>query len=426
LNESAETALADVFREEWPMLIGAALRIVGDLQTAEDVVQETLLTALDRWPLQGVPDRPGAWLMTVCRNRARNLVRDNGRARRAVAALPQDVAGDPGPDAGTSAIADDRLRLIAACCHPLLPADAQVALTLRMVCGLTTEEIARGCHLPATAVAQRVVRAKRVLREHRAGFLAGEPDVRARLPAILDVIYLVFNEGYLAAAGDTLTRGDLAFEAYRLACVVTDLIGDDPEPWALRALAAFHLSRWATRTDEHGSLLTLDEQDRARWNRELIADGVRALSRARAGSGPLLLQAELAACHSTAVTFDATDWNAIVAVYDRLQCVEDTPVVALNRAVAVAMRDGPGAALPLLDRLAAEPALRASHRVWAVRADLHRRLRDRQAAIADYQHALRLVSNQAERHYLEAALRRVADQLPDQEPKRKAEPDAAR
>jgi len=411
----AEAALAEVFREEWPLLIGAAMRVVGDLQTAEDVVQETLLTALDRWPLQGVPERPGAWLMTGCRNRARNLVRDSGRARRAIAALSSDAASDPGQEAGLGAIADDRLRLIAACCHPQLSVDAQVALTLRMVCGLTTEEIARGCHLPATAVAQRIVRAKRVLREQGAGFLEDEPYVGARLPAILDVIYLVFNEGYLAAAGDTLTRGDLAFEAYRLACLVTELIADEPDPWALRALVAFQLSRLATRTDENGSLLTLDEQDRTRWNRELIADGVRALSRARPGSGALLLQAELAACHSTAATFDATDWNAIVRIYDRLKRVEDTPVVAMNRAVAVAMRDGPAAALPLLNQLAGEPALRGSHRVWAVRADLHRRLRDRPAATADYQRALRLVTNQAERRYLEAALRRVAEQPADQE-----------
>jgi RNA polymerase sigma factor (sigma-70 family) len=420
VSQAAETALAEVFREEWPLLIGAAMRIVGDLQTAEDVVQEAVLTALDRWPLQGVPDRPGAWLMTACRNRARNVVRDNGRARRAFASMAAETAVDPGPgdvgpDPGADygAMADDRLRLIVLCCHPALSADAQVALTLRMVCGLTTEEIAHGCHLPATAVAQRIVRAKRALREHRAVFVLDEPDVRARLPAILDVIYLVFNEGYVAAVGDQLTRGDLACEAYRLACLVTDLIADEPEPWALRALMAFQLSRWATRTSDDGSVLTLDQQDRTRWNRDLIADGISALNRARAGGpGPLLLQAELAACHSTAATFDATDWHAIVAIYDRLQRLQDTPVVAMNRAVALAMRDGPGAALPLLDKLANDAALRGSHRVWAVRADLHRRLGDHFAATADYKRALELVTNQAERRYLEAALRRETERFP--------------
>jgi len=433
VTESAETALAEVFGAEWPLLIGAATRIVGDLQTAEDVVQETVLTALDRWPLQGVPDRPGAWLMTACRNRARNAVRDNGRARRAIASMTREAAasaaaGPAYPEQGADhdEIGDDRLRLIVLCCHPALSADAQVALTLRMVCGLTTEEIARGCHLPTTAVAQRIVRAKRVLREHEAVFLADEPDVRARLPAILDVIYLVFNEGYLAAAGETLSRGDLAFEACRLARLVTDVIADEPETWALRALIAFQLSRSATRTAGDGSVLTLDQQDRSKWNRELIADGVRALSRARVGGpGPLLLQAELAACHSTAATFDATDWHAIVAIYDRLQRVQDTPVVAMNRAVAVAMRDGPAAALPLLDRLAEDAALKGSHRVWAVRADLHRRLGDRVAATADYQRALRLVSNQAERRYLECALRQVPGAAARTGITREAEHDAA-
>jgi RNA polymerase sigma-70 factor, ECF subfamily len=431
VSQEPETALADVFREEWPLLIGAAMRIVGDLQTAEDVVQETVLAALDRWPLQGVPDRPGAWLMTACRNRARNVVRDSGRARRAIASIPLSAvdppAADADPAAGSGLIGDDRLRLIVLCCHPALTADAQVALTLRMVCGLTTEEIARGCHLPTTAVAQRIVRAKRMLREREAGFITDEPDVRARLPAILDVIYLVFNEGYLAAAGDTLTRGDLAFEAYRLACLVTELIASEPEPWALRALIAFQLSRWATRTSEEGAILTLDRQDRAKWNQELIADGVRALHRARAGeAGPLLLQAELAACHSTAASFTATDWHEIVAIYDRLQHVQDTPVVAMNRAVAVAMRDGPGTALPLLDRLARDPALAGSHRVWAVRADLHRRLGDRAAAAADYERALKLVTNQAERRYIEAALGEVAGRFPEQNDNRRAETDVAR
>jgi RNA polymerase sigma-70 factor, ECF subfamily len=431
VSDASGTALADVFHEEWPLLIGAAMRIVGDLQTAEDVVQETVLTALDRWPLQGVPDRSGAWLMTACRNRARNVVRDSGRARRAIASMPLSAAephpGDADPASGSGMIGDDRLRLIALCCHPALTADAQVALTLRMVCGLTTEEIARGCHLPTTAIAQRIVRAKRVLRECDAAFVTDEPDIRARLSAILDVIYLVFNEGYLAAVGETLTRGDLAFEAYRLACLVTELIAIEPEPWALRALIAFQLSRWATRTSEEGAILTLDQQDRAKWNQELIVDGARALNRARAGeAGPLLLQAELAACHCTAASFDATDWHAIVAIYDRLQQVQDTPVVAMNRAVAVAMRDGPGAALPLLDRLATDPALAGSHRVWAVRADLHRRLGDQTAATADYERALKLVANQAERQYLETALRGMAARFPEQNNKRRAETDVAR
>jgi RNA polymerase sigma-70 factor (ECF subfamily) len=206
VSEEAEAALAVMFRGEWPRLVGAALRITGDLQAAEDVAQETLLAALDRWPLEGVPDRPGAWLMTVCRNRARNVVRDSGRAQQRAESMRPLLAGQQEQDDGPPEIADDRLRLIAMCCHPLLSADAQVALTLRLVAGLTTEEIARGFHLPATAIAQRIVRAKRVLKEHRVVFGSDDPDVRDRLWPILDVIYLVFNEGYLPAAGETVTR----------------------------------------------------------------------------------------------------------------------------------------------------------------------------------------------------------------------------
>ena len=288
MSEGAEEALAAAFRDEWPQLIGATLRIVGDLQTAEDVVQETLLVALDRWPLLGVPERPGAWLMTACRNRARNVLRDTGRGQQRIASLRPLLAGPivsglAPPDAGAPEIADDRLRLIAMCCHPVLPTDAQVALTLRMVAGLTTQEIARGFHLPTTAIAQRIVRAKRTLKQHRVAFASDDPDVRGRLTAILDVIYLVFNEGYLPTAGDTLTRGDLAFEARRLACLLTELNGGEPEPWALRALLSFQLSRWSTRAGPDGAPRTLDVQDRGEWDRELIADGVRALYRARRG-----------------------------------------------------------------------------------------------------------------------------------------------
>jgi len=409
LSETADTALVSVFRQEWPRLIGAALRIVGDLQSAEDIVQETLLVALDRWPLQGVPDSPGAWLMTACRNRARNVVRDTGRARQRLASMrpAADDRQEPEPDPGL--IADDRLRLIVMCCHPLLTADAQVALTLRMVAGLTTEEIARAFHLPVAAIAQRIVRAKRALKEHRADFPGADADIGGRLPAVIDVIYLAFNEGYLAAGGQTLTRGDLAFEAYRLACLLTDLTTDEQEPWALRALLSFQLSRWSTRTGGDGELLTLDAQDRGQWNRELICDGVRALDRARRGQrGPLLLQAELAACHATAPAFDETDWAAIVALYDELTAIQDTPVVSLNRAVAVAMLDGPQAGIAALSSLTSDPALRGSHRIWAVRADLHRRLADSAAAIADYDKALELVSNDAERRYLTAARGRLA------------------
>ncbi len=249
MTEAADAALSSVLREEWPRLIGAALRIVGDLQTAEDVVQETLLTALDRWPLQGVPARPGAWLMTACRNRARNVIRDTRRGRQRISSASYAANNQEPADARPGVIADDRLRLITLCCHPLLPVDGQVALTLRMVGGLATDEIARGFHLPAATIAQRIVRAKRALKAHRADFTSHDLDISERLPAVLDVIYLVFNEGYLAAAGETLTRGDLAYEAYRLVCLLTDLTAAESEVWALRALLSFQLSRWTTRSD---------------------------------------------------------------------------------------------------------------------------------------------------------------------------------
>jgi RNA polymerase sigma factor (sigma-70 family) len=413
-TETARDALTATFRDEWPRLVAAAVRILGDLQAAEDVVQETFVTALDRWPLVGVPERPGAWLTTACRNRALNRLRDTQREQRRSRGLrpllepASRTAGPEGLDEPPG-ISDDRLRLIAMCCHPLLSTDAQVALTLRMVVGLTTEQISRGFHLPAATIAQRIVRAKRTLAAHRVTFSADEPAVQGRLPAMLDVVYLIFNEGYLSTAGDRLTRGDLALEAHRLAGLLTELAGGEPGPWALRALFSLQLSRWATRTGPDGALLTMDAQDRSRWDRELIADGIAALERARAtgGRGPLLLQAELAAAHATAATFADTDWAAIVALYDELRAVQDTAFVALNRAVAVAMADGPAAALPLLDELVCDQALRGSHRVWSVRADLHRRLGDTAAALADYDQALGLVSNDVERRYLADTSRRL-------------------
>ena len=409
MTGDAETALAATFREEWPRLVAAALRITGDLQTAEDVVQDSFLAGLDRWALAGVPARPGAWLMTVCRNRARNALRDAGREDKRARSLRPLLAQESPADGGPPGIPDDRLRLIALCCHPLLSTNSQVALTLRMVAGLTTEEIARGFHTPIPTVAQRIARAKRTLAEHRVSFADYDPVLHDRLPAILDVIYLIFNEGYLAAAGGALTRGDLAFEGYRLCCLLTRLTPGETAPWALRALACFQLSRWSTRTGAGGELLTLDVQDRSRWDRALISDGVRALARARQGDrSPLLLQAELAACHATAPSSEATDWAAIVALYDELLGIEESPVVALNRAVAVAMATGPATALPLLDGLATDPALARSHRVWAIRADLHRRLGHTSAALHDYSRALELVRNDVERHHLADAQTRLA------------------
>jgi RNA polymerase sigma-70 factor (ECF subfamily) len=411
VSEIDEAALTATFRDEWPRLVAAVMWIVGDLQTAEDVVQETFIAALDQWPLVGIPSQPGAWLMTASRNRARNMIRDARRADLRTQAVGPLLAGQqPSRNEVPPEIPDDRLRLMAMCCHPLVPPEAQVALTLRLVAGLTTDEIARGFHRPAATIAQRIVRAKRTLAANRVTFAADEPAIRGRLPAIIDVIYLSFNEGYLRSGGDTLTSGDLALEAHRLAGLLTQLAAGEAEPWALRALLSFHLSRWSTRTGADGSLLTLDVQDRSRWDRDLIADGQAALRRAREVGvrGPLLLQAELAAAHATAPTYAATPWPAIVTLYDELIVLQDTPVVALNRAVAVAMASGPAAALPLLDQLVDDSALSGSHRIWSVRADLYRRLGDTAAALADYNRAISLASNDVERRYLTDARQQLS------------------
>ncbi|MGE5156437.1 MAG: RNA polymerase sigma factor [Betaproteobacteria bacterium] len=407
-EDTVADRLAETFRAEWPRLVAAATRLLGDLQAAEDVVQDVLLGALDRWPLAGVPANPGGWLMTACRNRARNVLRDAGRARNRihglVPLLPTGIDDDTSEQPG---IPDDRLRLVFICCHPVLPVDGRVALTLRMLGGLSAEEIARAWHQPTPTVAQRITRAKRTLAERNIPFEEPPADQwTARLPAVLDVIYLIFNEGYLAATGEHLTRHELCGEAHRLARLLTDLLPAHGQPWALRALIALQRSREAARVDAEGNLLTLEQQDRRLWDQALIAEGMDALARARtatadpAGANALILQAQLAAHHATAATFADTDWAAIVDCYDRLHALAPSPVLALNRAVALAMGLGPDHALPLLDELVQHPAMAASHRVWAVRADLYRRVGDHPRAVADYDQAIALVDNETERRHL--------------------------
>jgi RNA polymerase sigma factor (sigma-70 family) len=393
--------LADTFRGEWPRLVSAAMRLLGDLQAAEDVVQDVLVTALDRWPLVGVPANPAAWLMTACRNRALNRARDEGRARDRTAGLAALLGSGQveEPEREDPRIPDDRLRLMFICCHPVLPPDARAALTLRMLGGLSTTDIARAWHVPEPTMAQRIVRAKRLLAERRVPF--EEPrgtELAQRLPDVLDVIYLVFNEGYLASGGEHLTRPPLALEAHRLARLLTDLLPREPEAWALRALIAFHRSRDGARVDGEGNLVMIEHQDRARWDRALIDEGCSCMP--RAGDGPLGIQARMAAQHATAPSFADTDWAAIIACYDTLLDREPGAVLALNRAVAVAMADGAAAALPLLDALVTDPALSRGHRVWSVRADLLRRLGQPGRAADDYDRALALVDNDIERRYL--------------------------
>jgi RNA polymerase sigma factor (sigma-70 family) len=415
MSKDAQTILSELMRGEWPRLVAASMHIVNDLQAAEDIVQETLLSALDHWPLGGVPEQPGAWLMTACRRRALNALRDRQREANRIRALADDMRSQDKPDGGRSAapvIIDDRLLLIAMCCHSVLPFDARVGLTLRMVGGLSTEQIAAAFHEPSTTTAQRLVRAKKTLRANKVAFATDEIDLPARLPAVLDVLALIFNEGYVANTGHTLTRTDLAEESFRLTTLLTVVAASEPEPWALHALQSFHLSRWDTRTDDDGNLLTLDKQDRTRWNRALINGGAESLQRARQLARrpcKLLIEAELAECHARALTFEDTDWQRIIELYDELMQLDPTPVVEMNRAVAVAMRDGAAAALPALDRLTQDPALASSHRVWAVRADLHRRLNHTSCADDDYRRALKLVGNDSERAYLMQARQQLKE-----------------
>jgi RNA polymerase sigma factor (sigma-70 family) len=398
--------LTETFRNEWARLVAFTMRLLGDLQAAEDVVQDVLVSAMYRWPLAGIPNEPAAWLMTACRNRALNVLRDAGRARDRTRALALTLTSADVDDTPMWTIGDDRLRLVFMCCHPVLSVDAQIALTLRMLGGLSTDEIARAWHVPSATIAQRIVRAKRTLAEKKVPFV--EPagaQVAERLPAVLDVVYLIFNEGYLASSGGDLMRPPLAVEAHRLSRLLTDLLPDRPEPWALRALIAFQRSRDETRLDDAGRLLTLEQQDRARWDRVLIAEGRDALTRAdiltaNPPGSAVLLQARIAACHAMAPSYETTDWGAILECYDHLLVSNDSPVVALNRAVAVAMVDGPDAALPLLDALVDDPALADAHRVWAVRADILRRLGERGRAVQDYDAALARVDNDIERHHL--------------------------
>lgn len=409
-DASARRTLDEIFQSEWPRLVGYVTRIVRELDAAEEIVQDAMVAALRRWPFDGVPERPAAWLTTTCRNRAINHLRDTTRRRdREGPGVDQlsvsDVIGEH-----TGPLEDDRLRLIFLCCHPELPRGAQVALTLRLVAGLATPDIARAFLVSETTMSQRISRAKRAVVEQRLSFEVPQAsDLHERLAAVLDVVYLIFNEGYLPRAGDSLQRVELCTEAHRLAVLLTDLLPDQSEAWALLALIALQRSRTAARVAGGGELVTLENQDRTRWDTGLIATGREALARAEAAGsgGPLLTQALIAACHSEAGCWGDTDWGRIVALYDDLYTGTPSPVVALNRAVAVGMVSGPGAALALLDGLGETGGLEEHHLYWATRADFMRRAGDSGAAIGAYQHALRLAANQVERAYLQSRINQL-------------------
>ncbi|MFD7535453.1 RNA polymerase sigma factor [Streptomyces sp. NPDC059819] len=400
---SATETVEAVFRIESPRIIAGVTRIVRDVGIAEELAQDALVAALEQWPASGVPDNPGAWLMTTARRRAIDLVRRKEAYARKLAEVGRAIEDSPPPDPAEfddpDRIDDDLLRLIFTACHPVLSTPARIALTLRLLGGLTTQEIARAFLVPEPTVAQRVVRAKRSLAKAGVPFeVPHGADREARVSSVLEVIYLIFNEGYSATAGDDLVRPTLCQDALRLARVLAALMPNESEAHGLAALLEFQASRIAARTGPGGRPVLLAEQNRAQWNRLLIRRGVEALH--RAGDGPYSVQAAIAACHAHAVRYEDTDWASIALLYGRLMTLTPSPVIELNRAVAVAMSQGPAAGLLLVDALADEPALQEYHLLPSVRGDLLERLGRRAEAKAEFERAASLTRNAQERELL--------------------------
>lgn len=407
----ARETVEEVYRSESRRVLATLIRLLGDFDRAEEALHDAFAAAIERWPAEGVPENPRAWLVSAGRFRAIDAMRRRARFDRKLAeaaeGLESTSAADPFED--TESIEDDRLRLIFTCCHPALSPDAQVALTLREVCGLTTEEIARAFLSSAPTVAQRIVRAKQKIRDAKIPYqVPSREELPARLDAVLQVVYLVFNEAYAATSGDAVTRPDLAAEAIRLGRLLVELL-PEPEAMGLLALVLLQDSRRAARMTTDGDLVLLEEQNRALWVREQIEEGVALVSRALASRrfGPYTLQAAIAAVHAEAPSAAQTDWAEIVGLYDVLLRADPSPVVRLNRAVAVAMRDGAERGLTLVEELLAEGDLAGYHWAHSAKAELCRRLGRIDEAGNSYERALVLARQGPERRFLERRLRQT-------------------
>jgi RNA polymerase sigma-70 factor (ECF subfamily) len=412
---AAHDVVDRVFREEQGRAVATLIRVLGDFDLAEEAVQDAFISALETWPQRGVPDNPGAWITTTARNRAIDRLRRRKRLTEKTEALARDAtieaglrAIDTGPSGDAMPIADDRLRLIFTCCHPALAMDARVALTLRTLGGLTTPEIARAFLLAEPTLAQRLVRAKRKIRDAGIPYRVPPAEVLPeRLDGVLHVLYLVFNEGYAATSGDSLVRRELSAEAIRLGRVIASLLPDEPEALGLLALMLLHDARREARVDARGELVLLEDQDRTRWDVARILEGRTLIEQALAMArpGPYQVQAAIASLHDAAGTPADTDWPQIASLYESLLRMNPSPVVELNLAVAVAMRDGPATGLAMIDGLAAEGTLDGYPYLHAAQADLLRRLGRWSEASAAYGRALELTTNGPERAFLRKRLR---------------------